>query len=491
MQNTEERKSYQQIFKATSVFGGVQIFSIIINLFKSKIIALFLGPEGMGIYSLLQNPITLISQITGLGISTSGIRDIAKANTDSNEVELSKTIVTVKRWTRITGCIGLLFTLVFAEYISYWTFGDAKYTTDFRVLSIVLLVTSLSNENDVILRGTRRIKDIAKAGVLSSLLSLLISFPLYYFLGLKGIVPVIIFAAVFLCLFNRFYAHKVQIVKCKLSNKETFIRGKGMAALGIMIVLSTVIETLTMYVTNSFIRSYGTIADVGLFQAGMQITNVSIGLVYTAMAGDYYPRLSSICENRTDTIQLVNQQAEIATLISTPILLCMMTFTPLLIRIFLSSDFIPVSNLIHWILFAAVFRASTWTLNYVVLARGDTRLYFILVLFVNLMLFVFYNVGYRYFGLEGLGLGYLLMVLINALAIYNVIKRKYLITFSITFKRLLILSVVSCLLSLFVVKVFSGLLMYSINIVIIVIVSIVCFIKLNNRIKFVDFLFRK
>lgn len=86
----QSKESYKQILKATSVFGGVQIFKIVIDLLKSKIIALFLGPEGVGMFSLFQNPVQLISQLTGLGINTSAIRDVAQSRED--EIELGKTV---------------------------------------------------------------------------------------------------------------------------------------------------------------------------------------------------------------------------------------------------------------------------------------------------------------------------------------------------------------------------------------------------------------
>ena len=106
-----------------------------------------------------------------------------------------------------------------------------------------------------------------------------------------------------------------------------------------MMVLSTVIQTLTMYLVNLFIRIHGNISDVGLFQAGMQITNISIDLVFTAMAGDFYPRLAAICKDKEQANVLVNQQAEVASLICTPILIGMLTFCPVLIQIFLSIYF--------------------------------------------------------------------------------------------------------------------------------------------------------
>ena len=136
-----ERDSYRQILKATSVFGGVQVFSIIINLIKSKVIAVFLGTEGMGIYSLLQNPVNLVSQISGLGLNSSGIRDVAQHADD--KIEFSKTVKTVQSWSRVTGLVGTIILFLMAPIISQWTFGNSAYSLDFRFLSLSVFLLAI------------------------------------------------------------------------------------------------------------------------------------------------------------------------------------------------------------------------------------------------------------------------------------------------------------------------------------------------------------
>lgn len=483
---SSEKDSYKQIFKATSVFGGVQVFSIIINLIKSKVIAVFLGTEGMGIYSLLQNPVNLISQISSLGLNSSGIRDVAQNSED--KVEFSKTVVTVKSWTRVTGLIGALFLFIMAPIISQWTFGNSEYSLDFRFLSLSVFLLAIGYENEIILKGRRRIVSVGKAGVFSATCSLIISIPLYYFFKINGIVAVLIITNLLIFLFNHHYARKEKVLSLSISKKEIFNRGKTMASLGSMMVLSSVVQTLTMYLVNLFIRIHGNMSDVGLFQAGMQITNISLGLVFTAMAGDYYPRLASICKDRIKANELVNQQAEIAALISTPILLGMITFCPLLIRIFLSSDFLPVQGLICWLLLAASLRSSTWTINYVLLANADTKSFFWLVVMTDGLLLCFYPLGYFLLGLEGLGIGYLTMVVVNAFVMYTFIHRKYSVVYHKKFVRLLLLSIVTCLISFLLSLLLDGSEMYIICTSIFILSLIFCVKELNERIEFVAYL---
>lgn len=60
-----DKKSYQQILKTTSLFGGVQFFSILIAVIRTKLIAVFIGPSGMGIIALLNSTLGIISSISG------------------------------------------------------------------------------------------------------------------------------------------------------------------------------------------------------------------------------------------------------------------------------------------------------------------------------------------------------------------------------------------------------------------------------------------
>ena len=62
------QSSYRSIFKATSLFGSVQFFQILIQIVKSKFIAILLGPAGVGIIGLYQSGMQLVQNITNMGL---------------------------------------------------------------------------------------------------------------------------------------------------------------------------------------------------------------------------------------------------------------------------------------------------------------------------------------------------------------------------------------------------------------------------------------
>ena len=208
---TDSQSSYRQIFKATSLFGGVQAFNILVGIVRIKFVAVLLGATGVGIMGLLNAPLNLIISITGLGISFSAVREISEKHETADIGKLSKVISTLLRWSWFTGLLGATLTLSLAPFLSQWTFGNKEFTWAFIWLSITILIQSISRGQSTILQGTRRLKDMAKAGSIGSALGLITSIPLYYWLGIKGIVPAMIITSITGLALSWFYSRRVLI----------------------------------------------------------------------------------------------------------------------------------------------------------------------------------------------------------------------------------------------------------------------------------------
>ena len=78
MNKKETSSSYSHILKYTSIFGGVQGLVILIGMVRNKLIALLLGPQGMGLMALFNSTVRLISDTTGLGLGVSAVRELSR-----------------------------------------------------------------------------------------------------------------------------------------------------------------------------------------------------------------------------------------------------------------------------------------------------------------------------------------------------------------------------------------------------------------------------
>ena len=51
---------------------------ILIGMVRNKLIALLLGPQGMGLMALFNSTVRLISDTTGLGLGMSAVRELSR-----------------------------------------------------------------------------------------------------------------------------------------------------------------------------------------------------------------------------------------------------------------------------------------------------------------------------------------------------------------------------------------------------------------------------
>ena len=346
---TEQQSSYRQIMKATSIFGGVQVFNIIISIIRSKFVAVLLGPAGMGIMGLLTSTTGIISSLTNFGLGTSAVKDIAAAFGTNDEKRIGLIITTFRRLVWITGLLGLFTTAIFSPWLSQLTFGNKDYTLAFVWISATLLFNQLSSGQLVVLQGLRKLNYLAKANLSGSFIGLFITLPLYYFLGLDGIVPGIIGTSILSLLMSWYFSRKVKIERAVLNRSQTFAEGKNMLKMGFMISLSGLLTVGASYIVRIFISRTDGVEQVGLYNAGFAIINTYVSLIFNAMATDYYPRLSAVANDNKRCKQTINQQAEIAILILAPIMIAFLVFIKWVIILLYSKQFIPVNSMIQLI----------------------------------------------------------------------------------------------------------------------------------------------
>jgi O-antigen/teichoic acid export membrane protein len=404
----DSKKGYKTAFKATGLFGGVQVITIIIGVINSKCVAIWLGPSGLGLLSLFKTVTQLVFSISNLGLSNSAIREISLKQMEENkEVSLPTLISSLNKWVLFTGIIGTLLMILFAKSLSIWIVGSEKYTLSFVLVSVVVLFTALYNGHYAILQGFRELNSMAKARIFGVLYGTLFTLPLYYYFHEKGIVVGLVLSALITCLTSKYYVNKMHLILVNVNVREAFIVGKPAVKLGIMMAISAIAVSIVEFIVKSFIVRSGGVEDVGFYQAGWTINVAYLGLVFTAMATDYFPRLSQSSGVRQELYRKINEQAEIAILILGPMIAVMLIFLPLIIRLLYTNEFVEIIPMTKWLLIGSLVKAGSWAISFVFLAKGDGKKFLFNELGIKLITLPSYILGYYYCGLIGIGYAFI------------------------------------------------------------------------------------
>lgn len=467
--DTNSKDSYKSIFKATSLFGGVQVYQILISIIKSKFVALLLGPYGVGIQGLLTSGTDLIKQLTSFGLSQSAVKNISEANATGDEMIVSKTIKVLRKLVWVTGILGALIVICFSPMLSKASFGNYDYTIPFILLSSTLLFDQICAGQKTLLQGLRRLKDLARASAIGVTIGLFVSVPLYYILGIKGIVPTLILNSLTSLLLSWYFSRKIKIQPVKITKTDVREEGQTMIIMGMALSVSSILIAISSFVLRSFIRNIGGEVEVGLFAAGFTIINMYVSMIFTAMGTDYYPRLAAVNNDNGKCKELVNQQAEVGILILAPMLTICLVFMPLIIEILYTDKFLSANGYISWAALGMLLKMASWSVAYQFIAKSESKVFIINEVTQNIYTLVLNLIGYKLMGLTGLGISFLISQLLYLIQVYVVAHSKYGFSFGVSFIRYYFIQSILVILSFVVSFVFNQVLYYILGIFLIII----------------------
>ncbi|MFO1431413.1 MAG: O-antigen translocase [Candidatus Competibacteraceae bacterium] len=373
---SEPPNSYRQILRSTSIIGGSSVMNILIGLVRVKVLAVLLGPAGVGLAGLYNSIMSTAGTLVGFGLGSSGVRQIAEAGGEPQT--LSRVRQALWYANLLLGALGLLLLWLLREPVSRWVFDDTTHAGAVGWLGLGVLLSLIAGSQTALLQGLRRIGDMARLSVLGSLLGTLAGISLIALFGQEGILAYTLAGPVISVGVAGYFVAKVpRPAQALLSLTELMRQWRLMLGLGVVFMVTGLMAGLTQLAVRSLIaRDLGLVAT-GYFQAAWTISMMYIGFVLSAMGADYYPRLTQAIDDRAHANRLVNEQARVALLLAGPVLLGMMAFAPLVINLLYARNFGPTVEILRWQILGDLIKVATWPMAFILLARGAGRLYFL------------------------------------------------------------------------------------------------------------------
>lgn len=396
---------------------------ILLRIARMKIVAVLLGPAGVGVVALYYSTVELIRSATGFGLDYSSVKEIAQANGKGDEIQVSKTITVLRRWVWFTGTVGMVLTALFCDQISKYAFGDESYSTGIAVVSVVLLISAVSGGQFAILQGLRKINLMAKAQVYGLVIAFVVSVPLYWIFRIDAIVPVFVISELIVLAFTWSYVRQIKLQPIELNLAETVIGGKEMCRLGFFMVVSATISLASMYLIRVVVANSSGVEAVGLFQCAWAISSLYLAAVLQAMGTDYFPRLSEVNEDNGRVVTLVNEQTEIAVLIAGPVVVAMLSFVTLVVLILYSSKFTDAIFILHWMLAGTLLKVISWPLGFIMLAKGRGAVFIASEMLGNATLLLLTFLFWDRFGIEVTGIAFTMMYIVYLGVVYLIAKK--------------------------------------------------------------------
>ena len=416
----------KRVARVMSLFGGVQLANIACSIVRTKLVALWIGAVGVGLFGLFNSALEMLSVFFQMGIRNSAVRDVSMKRGDAAAVGRLSTVV--RRWTLWLGIAGAVLTAAFSPLLSDVTFGDRNHIFGFVLLSIAVLANTVASGESAVLQGMERFKRLAKASLIGATSGLLISVPLLYLFRLQGVVPTIV--AYSLATMIGVLAYREKLTRHNMTVKSTVGEGVGFMKLGFFMTVSIFASMAASYVFMAWLNIHAGTEEVGYFQAGYSVINRYMGMVFAAIAIEFYPRLSSVAHSPFRTRLFVSHEIVMGMMVLLPAATLFLAADHLIVMLLYDSDFMPALPYITWGTLGTVFRAFSWCLAYTMLANGEGKIFVITETLSALVYLGLSVLGFSLLKIEGLGIAYAAWYLIYAAIVSVVYFRRYRLTIS-------------------------------------------------------------
>jgi PST family polysaccharide transporter len=363
------------LIKSMMIIGSAQVVNILISIIRLKVLAVLLGPSGVGLLSIYNSLQAMVKQTAGLGMGSSGVRQIASSR--GEEATLSRVRRVLFAAHLVQGALAMLAVWLLRAPIATWLFGDATRATEVGLIGVAILLALLGTAQTALLQGLRRIADLGRVTVLAAFTGTVAGLVAVWVQGESGLIWFFLVQPLATVLVALHFTRRLpRPTAARLSVTETWEIWKPMAKLGAAFMLGGLATTATLLLVRGRISQELGLDAAGHFAAAWGITITYVGFLLGAMGADYYPRLTEVIHDKVAALQLVNDQAQLGLAIGGPVLLLLIGLAPWAITVLFSDEFGPAVTLLQWQTVGNVFKLPGWALGFsiVAAARGKTFL---------------------------------------------------------------------------------------------------------------------
>lgn len=442
---SETSASYRRILKSSSIIGGASFLNIAIGLVRTKVLAILLGPTGVGLVSLYRGLMVTASSIATMGVDTVGTRQIAEANAKDD----ARTLAIARRalfWaTVVLGSLGALAVWSLRRLLAQRVLGSTAHANVVGWLAIGVALTVVAASQGALIQGMRRIGDLARASVYGAVLNTVVGIAVIWKWGESALVFFVLLTPIASFLLSWWYVSRLpKAGNFRISAPEMTHQWQTLLRIGVAFMGGTVAMSLVqLWVRVDVGNVLGTHA-LGQFQASWTVSQQYIDFILAAMAADYYPRLTGVIHDKAAATHLINHQTEIALLLAGPVFLAMMALAPWVIRLLYTAAFAPAVEVLRWQILSDVLKIASWPLGFLFLAAGDGKTFLWTEVTALLVMGITVATLLRTVGLDITGIAFLVCYVYYLPLVYWLGRRRIGFHWSPSVVRLLAVTFAAC-----------------------------------------------
>jgi antigen flippase len=350
-----------------SIATGAKLLA---GLIVMKLIAVRLGPAGLGQLGNFMNVVAILNVAACGGITIGVTRYIAEFQRDD------RVIAEILRKAAFITCLCTmviaLVTLAFAGRISVILFGTEEFSTVLRVGTLLVLPIGLAAIGVSVANGFSDTRSLAYFQVATGILGLGGLYLLITRWGTQGAVLGLLWISACPIIPVLVWWYRKHHIRLKERSSEVALKASSLTRYGALTLYSILLQNGSLIKVRSILASSHGWSEVGVWQAMSRLSDAYLQVILVFLGAYTLPRLAATVR-KADTVRLTVESYTYILSALVVILGVGYSARHLVIRLLLTTKFEAVSTLFLPQMFGDFFKIAAYIPGYLALAKGSTR----------------------------------------------------------------------------------------------------------------------
>lgn len=406
----------KSLIKATFAISTTEVVLMAVALLKNKYLAVTIGPEGFGIYGLLNSFFSFISVFSGGWLAAGIVKYISEYSDNKNRLSFIYSFSVIL--TSLLSITIIIVFLIFHKFIISVFLSKDVSELYFVLFSVSFLGNSLHPVYANVLQGLSKIKSIVSARLILSIFDIIFTLLLVYLFHLTGFFISIIITSIAVIIIFSFYINKeIPIIKKLDYDRE--ITKKLMVFGGVNFFL-TFSNLGVEYLQRGIIVKYIDLSAVGVFTAAMAI--VKYMQLFSRGSGFYFmPEMSKIQTDNKRIIEIDNMLL-FNSIIYAVIVIIVIMFSSLIINILFSREFSILKLILPFFSLGIFLRSISGVMNTVIYGMAKLKAHSIITITQLAVYIGISSLLIKDYGLTALGYAYLFSSIVSVISTYIAVR---------------------------------------------------------------------
>ena len=408
--------------RATAIVGLGSVLSLAASVGVAKVLAILIGPAGVGLFGVMQSLVGIAGMLVGLGVATGLVRGLSSAIARGDREEVRGLRQAALLIVLGSGSVGLILLVVARDWVALTVLGDASRSGDVLFIAPAVVLTAVAGVELAIINGYHRLEALTVGGVLGALAVSAATIALVAAAGEDGIAPAILAGAAASLVISFTVRAKTVGVSSRLSDPTRVAAvARSLLRFGGPYTASAIVGTGAQLLVPIIVLNQLGQTEAGHYRAASTIAVGYLAFLLTSFAQDYYPRIAAA--QPEELVALIEKRMRLVMALAVPVILATLALAPLAIRLLYSDEFLPASQVLEWQLVGDLLKLPAWALSFVILARGSSGRFFAVELLGGATLLVATLIGTATLGLAGAGIAYLVSYAVYYPTVWLAVRR--------------------------------------------------------------------